>query len=95
MFLQPATKRSEVPEQLRLYELARKERAHRIQQESRIFGLDLSEFFKADFDRLESRRRMFHYDEFENSMRILKSHSEIAAIEGNGEAGTPTAYADA
>ena len=79
MFLPPEAKPSEVPERLKLYELARKERAHRIQQESRVFGLDLSEFRKADFDRLESRQRMFQYDELENSKQLLQSRPNIVA----------------
>jgi hypothetical protein len=85
VFLPPETKPAEVPGRLKLYELARKERAHRIQQESRIFGLDLSEFYKADFDRLESRQRMFRYDEFENSLQILQSRPDIAVGDGSGD----------
>lgn len=81
VFLTPDTKPSEVPQQLKLYELARKERAHRIQQESRIFGLDLSEFQKADFDRLGSRRSMFEFDEFEHSSQILRSRSAVISGE--------------
>ncbi|KAF2230775.1 FAD/NAD(P)-binding domain-containing protein [Viridothelium virens] len=86
VFLPSKTKPSEVPERLKLSELARKERAHRIQQESRVFGLDLSEFRKADFDRLESRQRMFRYDEYENSRQILHSHSAIMSGSDAGDA---------
>lgn len=87
VFLPAESKASEVPERLRLYELARKERAHKVQQATRITGYDLSILKTSGFDREAMREYTFRYDEIENSKQVLSAHWQSAHMKPESGAG--------
>jgi len=60
----------EIPERLRLYEKIRMERAHRIQDFSRVMGLDVID--EAKFDMQKHTNYNFGHDEFDNSAQALR-----------------------
>jgi len=60
---------------LALYEQARKERAERIQNATRIRGSTLSELAHIEFDVLAEREYQFRHNEIEHSRELLASHA--------------------
>ena len=71
--LPPNTRKEEIPERLKLYQKARKERADIIQQYTRLAGGDL----KPDglpFEMMKFTNYNFGHDEWDHSIRILREH---------------------
>ncbi|KAF2158261.1 FAD binding domain protein [Myriangium duriaei CBS 260.36] len=66
---------SEVPARLKLYEEIRKTRANRIQEYSRLAGVDLKADSGAKFDMIEYTNYNFGHDEFDNSTQKLREYT--------------------
>jgi hypothetical protein len=72
--LPQGTTRDEVPERLKLYEQCRMERAHKIQEYTRISGRDLDDSSRSEFDMLQFTFYNFGHDEWHHSKDVLKKH---------------------
>lgn len=68
--LEKGTKPEEIPERLKLFESIRYERAHKIQEYSRLAGRDLTEGVKMDMQ--EYTNYNFGHDEFDNATQRLR-----------------------
>lgn len=75
VFLSGDVQKSEVLERLSLYELARKERAHRVQQATRLTGLAGHEHIAAYLNFQAERQYAFCHDEVQYSSELLQKYA--------------------
>lgn len=66
--------KEEVPERLKLYEQCRMERAHKIQEHTRIAGRDLDDSSRSEFQMMEFTNYNFGHDEWHHSKDVLKRY---------------------
>ncbi|CAI4214082.1 unnamed protein product [Parascedosporium putredinis] len=64
----------DIPERLALYEKIRDERAHKIQEFTRIAGADLNDATRKSFNIMEFTKYNYGFSEWHNSTRALKEH---------------------
>lgn len=72
--LPPGTAPEDIPERLALYEKTRDERAHKIQQFTRLAGADLTDSTRQSFNIMEFTKYNYGFSEWHNSTRALKEH---------------------
>ncbi|KAF1816415.1 FAD/NAD(P)-binding domain-containing protein [Eremomyces bilateralis CBS 781.70] len=74
VLLGKGTRKEEVKERLRLYEVCRMERAHRIQEYTRLSGRDLEEAKKdgKELNMMEYQSYCFGHDEYDHTIQMLR-----------------------
>ncbi|KAL1865425.1 hypothetical protein VTK73DRAFT_5255 [Phialemonium thermophilum] len=71
VLLERGTPKSELPERLALYERIRRDRAHSIQESTRITGANLDDERRKDFNLINFNNFNFDHDEWDNSSHAL------------------------